>query len=104
MGRPLRIEFPGAIYHVMSRGNARQRIFRDARDYERLCEGLEQTVDRFGFEIFSFVCMPNHLPLLFRTPEPNLYISYRGSRNASMASAIAGAPSEVAGAAAGRAR
>ena len=72
MGRPLRIEFPGAIYHVMSRGNARQRIFRDAGDYERLCEGLEQTVDRYGFEIFSFVCMPNHLHLLFRTPEPNL--------------------------------
>ena len=41
----------------MSRGNARQRIFRDARDYQRLCEGLEQTVERFGFEILSFVCL-----------------------------------------------
>ena len=72
MARPLRIEYAGAIYHVMSRGNARQRIFRDARDYERLCEGLEQTVDRYGFEIFSFACMPNRLHLPFRTPEPNL--------------------------------
>lgn len=72
MARPLRIEYPGAIYHVMSRGNARQRIFHDAEDYERLCDGLKQTVERFGIELFCFVCMPNHLHILFRTPEPNL--------------------------------
>jgi len=45
----------------MSRGNARQRIFRDERDYGRMMEGLEATVDKFGFEIFSFVRMPNHI-------------------------------------------
>jgi REP element-mobilizing transposase RayT len=72
MGRPLRIEFPGAIYHVMTRGNARRRIFREEGDYQRLSEGLEETVDRFGFEVFSFVWMPNHIHLFFRTPEPNL--------------------------------
>lgn len=72
MARPLRIEFAGAIYHAMSRGNARQRVFRDDRDYGRFVEGLETTVDRFGFEVFSFVCMPNHIHLFFRTPEPNL--------------------------------
>jgi len=57
MARPLRIEFPGAIYHVMSRGNARRRIFHDDRDHERLLEGLEQTVRRCGWELFSFVLM-----------------------------------------------
>ena len=56
----------------MSRGNGRQKIFRDERDYGRFLEGLEATVDKFGFEIFSFVCMPNHTHLFFRTPEPNL--------------------------------
>ncbi len=56
----------------MSRGNGRQRIFRDERDYGRVLEGLEATVDKFGFEIFSFVCMPNHLHLFFRTSRPNL--------------------------------
>ena len=40
MARPLRIEFPGAIYHVMSRGNARQTVFRDDSDYQRLIKGL----------------------------------------------------------------
>jgi putative transposase len=72
MARPLRIEFPGAIYHVMSRGNARQAVFRDERDYQRMIDGLEQTVDRYGWELLCFVLMPDHLHLLMRTPRPNL--------------------------------
>jgi len=72
MARALRIQFPGAIYHVMARGNARQSIFRDERDYGRFLEGLEATVDKFRFEVFSMVCLPNHIHLFFRTPEPNL--------------------------------
>ena len=72
MARPLRIQFAGAVYHAMARGNARQRIFRDQRDYRRFLEGLEATVEKFGFEIFAFVCMPNHVHLFFRTPRPNL--------------------------------
>ena len=72
MARPLRIEFPGAIYLVMSRGNARRRIFHDDRDHERLLEGLEPTVRRCGWELFSFVLLPNHLHLFLRTPQPNL--------------------------------
>jgi putative transposase len=72
MSRPLRVEYPGAIYHVMSRANSRQRIFRDEADYERLVEGMAQTVSRFGWELFSFVLMPNHFHLFFRTPQPSL--------------------------------
>jgi len=72
MARPLRVQFAGAIYHAMARGNARQRIFRDDRDYGRFFEGMETTVDKFGFEVFSVVCMPNHIHLFFRTPKPNL--------------------------------
>jgi putative transposase len=72
MARPLRIEFSGAIYHVMSRGNARQAIFDDAGDYERLRDGLEQTVGRYGWEVLAFAFMPNHMHLFMRTPKPNL--------------------------------
>jgi REP element-mobilizing transposase RayT len=72
MARPLRIEFPGAIYHVTSRGNARQKIFADERDYQRMRDGLAQTVQRHGWEFFAFALMPNHVHLFFRTPEPNL--------------------------------
>ena len=72
MARPLRIEFPGAIYHVMSRGNARQTVFRDETDYQRLLDGLAVVVSRLGWDLLSFVLMPNHFHLLVRTPQPNL--------------------------------
>ncbi|MFV1964000.1 MAG: transposase [Pirellulaceae bacterium] len=72
MARPIRIEYSGAIYHVMSRGNARQAIFRDDIDQQKLLDGLEDTVVRYGWELFSFVFMPNHIHLFFRTPRPNL--------------------------------
>ena len=72
MARPLRIEYPGAIYHVMSRGNARQAIFRDDADRQKLLGILEDTVVRCGWEMFSLVFMPNHFHLFFRTPRPNL--------------------------------
>ncbi len=72
MARPLRIEYPGAIYHVMSRGNQRRAIFDDDGDYQRLLQGLEQSVGRFGWELLSFALMPNHFHLLLRTPRPTL--------------------------------
>ena len=72
MARPLRIQFAGAIYHVMARGNGRQRLFHGDDDYQRMLEGLEKTVLRTGWEVFSFVWMPNHIHLFFRTPQPNL--------------------------------
>jgi putative transposase len=72
MSRPLRVEFPGAIYHVMCRGNGRQQIFHDDGDYQRLLDGLALTVNRYGWEMFSFVMMPNHFHVFQRTPQPNL--------------------------------
>jgi putative transposase len=72
MPRRLRVEFEGAIYHVMARGNARQKIVREDADRGRLIEGLEQTVSRCGRELACYVVMGNHLHLLVRTPRPNL--------------------------------
>ena len=72
MARPLRIEFENAIYHVMARGNGRQRLFDTDDDYQRMLDGLEKTVSRTGWEVFAFVWMPNHIHLFFRTPQPNL--------------------------------
>jgi putative transposase len=72
MPRRLRIEFEGAIYHVMIRGNARQRIVHDDDDRTRLLGDLERTVLRFGWELLAFVVMGNHLHLLLKTPRPNL--------------------------------
>ncbi len=49
MARPLRIEYAGAIYHVMARGNARQTLFHAEDDYQRMLTGLEKTVPRTGW-------------------------------------------------------
>jgi putative transposase len=78
MPRRLRIEFEGAIYHIMARGNARQKIVRDDADRRRLVDGLEQTVMRCGWELLSYVLMGNHLHLLLRTPRPNLAAGMQG--------------------------
>src|SRR5208283_3022813 len=72
MPRRPRIEFEGAICHVMARGNARQRIVRDDHDRERLLDDLRRTVLRCGWELLAFVFMENHLHLLLKTPRPNL--------------------------------
>jgi putative transposase len=65
----------------MCRGNARQRIFHEDADHQRLVDGLALTVSRFGWEIFSFVLMPDHFHLFIRTPQPNLSrgMQYLGS-------------------------
>ena len=72
MARPLRIEFPGALYHVMSRGNERRRIARDDVDRHKRLEWLRRTVEAFGWRLHAFVLMPNHEHLFVQTPEANL--------------------------------
>ena len=72
MARPLRIEYEGALYHVTSRGNARQRIFFDDRDPNRFLAVLEQAVERSGWICHAYCLMPNHYHLLVETPRGNL--------------------------------
>jgi len=72
MARPLRIEFPGAVYHVTSRGNARQKVFRDDEDRETFLDTLAAIVKRFGWHCHAYCLMDNHFHLLIETPEPNL--------------------------------
>jgi putative transposase len=72
MARPLRIEFPGALYHVTSRGNERQPIVRDDRDREKRLDWLRRTVETYGWRLHAFVLMRNHDHLFVETPEANL--------------------------------
>jgi putative transposase len=72
MTRPLRIEFPGALYHVTSRGNAQQRIFLDDKDRESFLGTLAWVVERFGWRCHAYCLMNNHFHLLIETPEANL--------------------------------
>ena len=72
MARPLRIEFPGALYHVTSRGNARQRVFRDDEDRKTFLATLAWVVERFRWRCHAYCLMDNHKHLLIETPQPNL--------------------------------
>jgi REP element-mobilizing transposase RayT len=72
MARPLRIEYPGAAYHVMARGNHGQPIYRDDRDRARFLETLGLACEKTGWRVHAFVLMGNHYHLLLETPEANL--------------------------------
>jgi REP element-mobilizing transposase RayT len=77
MTRPLRIEFPGAIYHVTSRGNARASIFQDDGDRELFLETLGQVVERFNWLCHAYCLMGNHYHFMIETPDGNLVAGMR---------------------------
>jgi putative transposase len=72
MARKLRIQFPGAIYHLMSRGDRREDIFRDDVDRESFLKTLADACVKTGWQVHAFVLMPNHFHLVVETPQPNL--------------------------------
>ncbi|HOE16347.1 MAG TPA: transposase [Syntrophorhabdaceae bacterium] len=72
MARPLRIEYPGALYHVTSRGNARQKIFRDDTDRTYFFDLLGKAVARYHWICHAYCLMDNHYHLVVETPEGNL--------------------------------
>ena len=72
MTRPLRIEYPGAVYHVTSRGDARRPIFRTEEDRVLFLEVLASIVSRFHWLCHAYCLMDNHYHLVLETPEGNL--------------------------------
>ncbi|PYJ01489.1 MAG: hypothetical protein DMF00_04750 [Verrucomicrobia bacterium] len=72
MARPLRIEYPGAIYHVLSRGDRREAIFRTEADRKLFLNLLDQTCRRTGWQIHAYCLMDNHFHLVVETPRGNL--------------------------------
>ena len=72
MARPLRIQYPGAYYHVTCRGNERKKIFLDDQDYQDFLDKISLSLDIYNVSLLAYVCMPNHFHLLVTTPEGNL--------------------------------
>jgi putative transposase len=72
MARPLRIEYPGAFYHVTSRGNERKRIFSAKADYIQFKEYLKNAQEKYACRLHCYVLMQNHYHLVLETPEGNL--------------------------------
>jgi REP element-mobilizing transposase RayT len=68
MARKLRIQYPGAFYHIIVRGNQRQDIFRDEADRHEYIKRLQRYKEKYGFLLYAFVLMGNHVHLLIETP------------------------------------
>ena len=72
MARPVRIQYAGAVYHVMGRGNQGRAIYADDRHRKRWLETLGEACEQTGWRIHAYVLMDNHFHLLLQTPEANL--------------------------------
>jgi putative transposase len=82
MARSVRIEFPGAFYHVMARGNRRGSIFLDDEDRQVFLRSLGEACLMTGWKVHAWVLMSNHYHLLLQTPEPNLVEGMKWLQNA----------------------
>ncbi|MGI8605229.1 MAG: transposase, partial [Verrucomicrobiales bacterium] len=74
MPRQLRIEFAGAYYHVMARGDRREAIFVEDEDRRRFLQTLGEVCERTGWRVLAWVLMSNHYHLLLHTPQANLVV------------------------------
>ena len=72
MARKLRIQYAGAIYHVMNRGDRREPIFADDHDRRRFLGTLAETCGKTGWQVHAYCLMPNHFHLVVETPQANL--------------------------------
>ena len=72
MPRKLRVQYPGAIYHVMNRGDRREDIFKDDQDHVLFMETLGEACQKTGWQVHGWCLMRNHFHLVVETPQPNL--------------------------------
>jgi hypothetical protein len=72
MPRPRRVEFAGAIYHLMSRGDHREAIFRDEEDRQTFFRALGEAGEKTGWQVHACCLLGNHFHLVTETPQPNL--------------------------------
>lgn len=75
--RALRIEYAGAIYHVMNRGDRRELIFRDDLDYKKFLATLAEVCTKTDWQVHAFCLLPNHFHLVVETPNANLVAGMR---------------------------
>jgi len=68
----MRVEYPGAIYHVMSRGDRREDIFRDDVDRQEFLKTLAEACQKTDWKVHAYCLMRNHFHLVLRTPNANL--------------------------------
>src|SRR5215468_8175689 len=72
MARKLRLEYPGAIYYLMNRGDRRETIFKDDQDRLHFVKTLGEACAKTGWQVHALCLMPNHFHLVVETPQANL--------------------------------
>ncbi len=72
MARKLRVQCPGAIYHVMNHGDRREPIFQDAADHKVFLETFGEACQKTGWQLHAWCLMSNHFHLVIETPRGNL--------------------------------
>ena len=72
MARKLRIQYPGAIYHLMNRCDHQERIFLNDHDRERFLATLDESCQKTGWQVHAYCLMSNHFHLVIETPSSNL--------------------------------
>jgi len=72
VARKLRVQYPGAIYHLMNRGDRREDIFVDDEDRRLFLKTLNEACQKTGWQIHGFCLMANHFHLVLETPQANL--------------------------------
>ncbi len=73
MARHLRIEYPGALYHITARGNDRRPIFETDEDRRHLLELLAEGMERYEVRLYAYVFLTSHYHLAVQTEHPNLH-------------------------------
>jgi putative transposase len=77
MARPIRYQAPGAIYHVIARGDGGKMVFDTEQDRRAWLTRKEQACEKFGWLVHAWVLMGNHVHVLLETPEPNLVVGMK---------------------------
>ncbi len=72
VARKLRIQYPGAVYHVMNRGDRRESIYKDDEDYQRFLQTLAEACQKAFWQVHAYCLMRNHFHLVIETPQPTL--------------------------------
>ena len=72
VARKLRVQYPGAIYHVLNRGDRREPIFRTDQDRVLFVDTLAETCQKTGWQVHALCLMSNHFHLVVETPNANL--------------------------------
>ncbi len=77
MARPLRVEYPHAVYHITSRGNEKKAIFKDDQDRQSFLKILHRVHERYNWICYAYCLMDNHYHLAIETPDGNVAIGMR---------------------------